>query len=303
MSEQKATEPTGFHNGRHQIMAQWDSTHQSLQPVAPRLCPHCKIETTATVYNVGNKPIYIYKQCECEGAVNERKIAENERISEEVMQKFSSAIMASGGIHEGRYSKMTFTDWDLKRNKHAAGHYEFVQKFLSEMDDDRNMLWLYGSYGTGKTHLAIASLYEQTWRMAKEYVNNKFTSEARGCSSFYAEWSIHCSTVQQSWDGQGTNERTLWGRMRTPRILVIDDIDKRIPSEWALGKLYEVVNYRYMHQLPTVITANHSLADLGAEWAGRGGYVADIGGAIISRLIGQLWGQRNITGGDQRIIG
>lgn len=272
-------------------------------PYPVKNCEFCGVQLECEPYVMCKKTLYFYKECTCEGAALSRKKLEDDRRSESILEEFNTIIKLAGGIHVGRYASMTFADWDLRRNKDAKAHYDFVHKFIAEMTLNNNLLWLYGNYGCGKTHLAIAAVYKIVYdscvKCIEDRENKKYASPIR---AFYAEWGIHCSTVQQSWDKQSDEkEGELWGRMMKSKLLVIDDIDKRMPSEWALGKLYEVVNHRYMHQLPTIITANHSLGDLGAEWASRGGYVSDIGGAIISRLVGQLWGQRQVTGGDQRL--
>jgi len=248
------------------------------------------------------KVFHVFKECSCTEAIAARQKIIDDRMSESILEQFGNVIRDAGGIHIGRYSKMTFADWDIARHQDAKAHYDFTHKYIAEMTQDNNLLWLYGNYGSGKTHLAIACIYKMVYESAIKYMENQNNGHMPNqLRAFYAEWGIHCSTVQQSWDSNsGEREADLWGRMMRSELVVIDDIDKRLPSEWALGKLYEIINHRYMHQLPTIITANHSLGDLGADWDSRGGYVSDIGGAIISRLVGQLWGQRRVTGTDQR---
>lgn len=39
-------------------------------------------------------------------------------------------------------------------------------------------------------------------------------------------------------------------------VLIIDDLGKEKPSEWVLEKLYYIINERYEHSKPIIITTN-----------------------------------------------
>jgi DNA replication protein DnaC len=59
--------------------------------------------------------------------------------------------------------------------------------------------------------------------------------------------------------------------------LVLDDLGKEKPSEWAEEKLYEIVNARYVRSLPIIITTNVGLKAVEARYPWNGE-------AIVSRL-------------------
>ena len=46
----------------------------------------------------------------------------------------------------------------------------------------------------------------------------------------------------------------LFNRVRTVSLLVLDDYGEEDTKPWAREKLYQIINYRYNAQLPTVIT-------------------------------------------------
>ena len=263
-------------------------------------CEFCNQVIEPLSQSIGDKVFYFKDQCQCDAATKER--ANRERLIEDefLKDKYRDYIKRAGGIHTGRYSRMTFEDWDIARHAKAQKHLNDVVEFCTTYNHERNLLWLWGEYGTGKTHLALAALRKLVW---DEVVTIEKADGYRMSNPtlHFTEWVIHCSKVQQSWDKESDeDEGRLWRVMNSVMFLAIDDIDKRMPSEWAMGKLYEVLHHRYMNEKLTIITANHSLSQLDNVWTQRGGYVADIGSAILSRITGQLWAEVEIVGGDQR---
>ena len=49
---------------------------------------------------------------------------------------------------------------------------------------------------------------------------------------------------------------------RNVKLLVIDDIGTRLPSDWAYEVLYGIINFRYENKKPTIYTSNLSLEQL-----------------------------------------
>ena len=69
-----------------------------------------------------------------------------------------------------------------------------------------------------------------------------------------------------------------------------------------LAHLYNIVDYRYIRQLPTIITANRSMAELCRFWdENKGG--SDLSMAIISRIMGQLAKIVHMSADDIRLAG
>lgn len=246
----------------------------------------------------GRKVVFRRAYCECEQAQAAKNEAEKAEAAKE-LEKRVNGLTAYAGINIGRYARMTFDNFDTGRHKNAGHHRNEAMRYSLEVQPGQpNLLFMHGPYGAGKTHLAVAILHSVIlYRIDDNWGN--------GWSAYFADWTEHCSAVQQSWDRDkgeaGPSESKLWGSMRNCSILVIDDLDKRQPGEWAMGKLFEVVQHRYIREKPMVITANHSLEQLAEIWQGSNkAYIRDIGGAILSRFMGQLWGQLHVNGPDQR---
>ena len=45
--------------------------------------------------------------------------------------------------------------------------------------------------------------------------------------------------------------------VRTASLLILDDLGSHVTSPWAQEKLFQILNYRYNLELPTVITTNY----------------------------------------------
>jgi DNA replication protein DnaC len=198
---------------------------------------------------------------------------------------------------EGKWSEMMLSTWDSTRFPDAARAYDVVRDYVTAVRaGGNNWLYLCGPYGIGKTHLAVSAV--------------RALIETNFWPAYAVVWPEHCAQVQESWDAgySGQSEGQLWNRMRGAKLLLIDDLDKRYPTPWAIGKLYEIVEHRYRLEKPTIITANRSIDTLAAFWGnidmGRDQWKAlqiqDAGSAIMSRIAGQLWGAIEMRGKDQR---
>ena len=51
----------------------------------------------------------------------------------------------------------------------------------------------------------------------------------------------------------------MFDRLRNAPLLILDDLGVENPSAWAQEKLFQLLNHRYSHMLPTVITTNADL--------------------------------------------
>lgn len=254
-----------------------------------RTCRHCGQTVDPKRYQFGSRVRYFAADCQCPAAVGERQAAEQEAAAEEKRQQLAQ-LMYSSGIEASHLRKFTFERWDLKRNgAHSRQALESVKGYVSEVGQrGRNWVWIHGSYGLGKTHLSVAAcrrlMIDRLW---KPHV---------------VVWPELCQLTYESWSADGgETEGSMWGRARSADVLLIDDLDKTATNEWAMGKLYALINYRAGREMPTIITANKSYDDLQNQWRhSNKPHVADAGMAVLSRIMGQLWGTIEFDGKDQR---
>ncbi|MCO1575006.1 ATP-binding protein [Crossiella sp. SN42] len=81
----------------------------------------------------------------------------------------------------------------------------------------------------------------------------------------------------------------LFQRIADARLLVIDDLGAAKGSEWTEEINYRLINHRYEHELPTLITSNIPARELGAA----------VGERVASRLV-EMCRRVTLRGEDRR---
>ena len=140
----------------------------------------------------------------------------------------------------------------LLRARHDCVQY--IDEFL-ESDgslSERGLVFV-GPSGRGKTHLAVAVLYE----LAEQYgVRGRFVD----FTSLVAEIQ---ATFQQ---GVELSQADLLRPLQEADVLVVDELGARRPTPFVSDTLYLLINSRYMARRPTLFTSNYYLtAEEGGE--------------------------------------
>lgn len=109
-------------------------------------------------------------------------------------------------------------------------------------------LLLMGRYGSGKTHLAAA-------------VGNRWLE--RGGQAYFTTSADLLDHLRGTFGpNSAVGYDDLFQRMRNVSLLILDDFGAEAVTSWAREKLFQLLNHRYIHRLPTVFTTNEALADL-----------------------------------------
>lgn len=191
-----------------------------------------------------------------------------ERRRELILRERIRAILAQGGMALPGYRRMTLASWeDRDGGRVAQAVCEFTRRFGPT---EPCWLYLHGPYGSGKTHIAVA--------VARQLL------EDHDVHPTMIRWAEYCSAVQDSWDG---DRRLTFHSLLNKGLLIIDDMDKRKPTQWALDQLYELVDGRMIRHKPTIITANRDLMSL-RDWWTKNPACRDAAEAIISRIAGSV---------------
>ena len=67
----------------------------------------------------------------------------------------------------------------------------------------------------------------------------------------------------------GTRLSKRFNEIRTAPVLVLDDLGTESATAWAREKLYQLFNYRYNAQLPTIITTATPIDEIDPRLAAR----------------------------------
>ncbi len=131
------------------------------------------------------------------------------------------------------------------RQKNLCLAYERARTFAARPE---GWLVLRGGYGSGKTHLAAA-------------IANRTVEDGRVVLFVTVPDLLdHLRSAFSPLSDQSYDER--FEAVRTAPLLILDDLGTEHGTPWALEKLFQLLNYRYMAQLPTVITTNQELEEL-----------------------------------------
>lgn len=171
-----------------------------------------------------------------------------------------------------RFLNRTFGNFDVRQNPDAYRVCRAYAERESLFTDRYNGLMLLGSYGTGKTHLAAA--------IANDLID-------RSISVLFGTYSEHLEHIREEFNQNGAGQYL--SMMKTIPVLVLDDLGKEKKTEWSQQILFDVINARYEHLLPVVITTNLSADELANH----------VGGAIWSRLY-EMCGALTTKGKDFR---
>jgi len=150
----------------------------------------------------------------------------------------------SGDLGLKLLRNMTFENFDPKRANLPPEERANLERAFNDARDfakaPENWLVFLGCNGCGKTHLAAAiSNYQlKKGKPVIFVVVPDFLDHLR--STF-------------SPDGRVAHDE-LFDKVRNAPLLILDDFGEQASTPWAQEKLYQLINYRYNEQLPTVIT-------------------------------------------------
>jgi DNA replication protein DnaC len=108
-------------------------------------------------------------------------------------------------------------------------------------------LFLQGGSGCGKTHLAAAAANHAV---------------GMGVPTLFLTVPDLLDTLRSAYDSQDTTFEQRFEEIRNATLLVLDDFGTQNASGWAQEKLFQIMNYRYINKLPTIVTSNLALDEI-----------------------------------------
>jgi len=151
------------------------------------------------------------------------------------------------------HSKQTFGTFSLRKDENLPA--EDIQSLREAFETARAFAekpegWLVfmGPYGCGKTHLAAA-------------IGN--LQAAQGFPPLMVMVPDLLDHLRASFNpNSNISLDRRFEEVRTARLLILDDLGTQSATPWAREKIYQLFNYRYNAELPTVITTSSSPDDL-----------------------------------------
>lgn len=228
-------------------------------PPAPEACPHCgKTLYWTGLRHDGVVKVWLYlERCDCAAAVAEREKREREYQAEQKAKEIEAAnrrkmlrierLIGKSGMG-ARFQRRTFETYicfTAEQSARLKECKEYADNFDTYLEDGTG-LFIAGSVGTGKTHLAAA--------IANKLLQSGIPVIFRTAIDMFLD-------IRRSYSGE-VSESDVLNEYKTVPLLVIDDLGKEKMTEWAASTLYGIVNARYENMKPIIVTTNFTSKDL-----------------------------------------
>ena len=238
-------------------------------PPDPVLCEYCGKPRYTRGFWLGSRVRWNMtgpERCNCPEAVAAYEKEKADRKAEEMAKRDAEAarrmearvieIVGASGMST-RFLRRTFdTFLPTNENQKALRVCKmYADNFREKLprnnpDPGRNGLFITGPKGTGKTHLAAA-------------IANQLMQE--GTAVICMTMIDLLDRIKQTYEKQkqwGASEGSVLNTYKEVPLLIIDDMGKEPATEWAVSKIYAIINARYEAYLPTIITTNYSDSEL-----------------------------------------
>lgn len=149
-----------------------------------------------------------------------------------------------------RYRNRRFDNYRAKQPHQAqtlAAVRDYAEGFAQRLRAGTS-LTLIGKIGTGKTHLAAATLHSLC---------------TQGYSGLYLTAGQVIRRIQQTYGNGAETEEAVYRALLAPDLLVIDEIGAQRQSADELRILFELLNLRYAEVRPVMLISNLALGPLG----------------------------------------
>ncbi|MCD7891571.1 MAG: ATP-binding protein [Ruminococcus sp.] len=206
---------------------------------------------------------------ECDRKEAERRAAEEEAKRRKAMREKADRLLGQSGIKK-RFQQRTFPNFRCdtagrQQNYNIAKEYADNFAYHKANGDG---LYIEGTNGTGKTHLAAA--------LALQLINEGIPVVCKTSSDLLLD-------IKKAFDSEYVKEHEVLSVYKKVDLLIIDDLGKEQCSDWSMSTLYSILNDRYEDMKPTIVTTNYNTEQLVNALTPKGYDNTKII-AIISRL-------------------
>lgn len=196
---------------------------------------HCKkcgepVEVVINPLGMGERKVRCI--CECMRKVRD---AAAEQVKRDDIDRQRKICFAGSSLMTCTFDRSDETE-SLKKAKNYVRHFDDFRK-------EGKGLLLYGTVGTGKSHMAACianALIDQGYRV------------------LMTNFATMVNTIQSSFDGRQEYINSL----NRYALLIIDDLGAERQSEYMQEQVFNIVDARYRSGLPMIITTNLTIKQL-----------------------------------------
>ncbi|WP_297429936.1 ATP-binding protein [Clostridium sp.] len=168
--------------------------------------------------------------CKCMELEKVKRLWKNSGINAEVIDKTFS----------------NFEEWSSKSKEMKALAIKYYRSFAAIRGKRRNSILLSGNPGSGKTHIALA------------LANNFLKKDIK---VVYMSYRDVITSIKQNMIDMEYYKKTL-SKYQTCDVLLIDDLYKGKVNGTDINIIFELINYRYINNLPLIVSTEYTLEKL-----------------------------------------
>ena len=253
----------------------WSSASTPPEPFTAPCCGQAITSTRVSVIQ-GALILWQWQYCACmqealacadeERRRTERETGERERWQEE-QQRFD--VLFPQWRQSAKVPRQTLEHFVV--NDAMRGLWERLEKWLNAVEPSEGFM-LTGRVGSGKTHLVRGVVHQ----LRASYRSVLYTTVPYLVEHLRGPTGVDMDAVLRA--------------MSRADMVVWDDLGAEKPTDWALDRLYLLLDARYEVEKPLVVTSNWSPGQLEER----------VGARIVSRLMemGPVW---EVPGIDYRV--
>ena len=195
--------------------------------------------------------IVVFTQCKCRKEADEALAEARRRAEEEERHRNLVKHLKKLSLMDDRMVGHRFDAF--QKTQENATNLKLCRRYAEHFDEmlDRNQgLLMFGSVGTGKSFSAAC-------------IANHLLDQ--GISVMMTSFVRILNVVQNGKEA----DSNLLDQMNRVKLLIIDDLGAERGTDYALEKVYHVIDSRYRAKLPIILTTNLTLAEMKAETESR----------------------------------
>lgn len=209
----------------------------------PSECEICGSEVEVIVNPITLTVITYCPAC-CENEEREKKSAQMEAVKKQLSEKMEIYLRKRGVPRRFLNAKLT----------------DFPEPWQKLKDSDEG-LFLTGSRGVGKSHLAVALMREIILATQPVYQAGTYKIDLQRMPLFVSVPELLLE-IRDTFNGSGVSEKAVIDKYSWVDVLILDDLGVEKTSDWVLQTLYTLMDRRYREELRTIMTSNLSMEEI-----------------------------------------
>ena len=201
-------------------------------------CGQCNTRKEREIIWFDGKPKKVPVMCKCRA--EEERLKKEQMQKEEEMRSIQRAKVSS--MMDDTFRTACFANYQIRNGNER--HLKVAKKYcieFSKMYERNQGLLFWGTVGTGKSYTAAC---------IANYLLEANTSVVM--TSF-----VRILQEMQGFDRE--REETFTNKLNSVKLLIIDDLGAERSTDYALEKVYGIIDNRYRAKKPLILTTNLTL--------------------------------------------